>query len=78
MYFVSHYSMTDCCEDRAEAYCRLMTRNSAWHKEQSQVIHKKIEKLKEFMAILDPTYIGNKNNYYYERLQNFLDTYYKD
>ena len=78
MYFVSHYSMTDCCEDRAEAYCRLMTRNSAWHNEQSQVIHKKIEKLKEFMAILDPKYIGNKNNYYYERLQNFLDTYYKD
>jgi hypothetical protein len=74
MYFVSHYSMTDCCEDRAEAYCRLMTRNSNWHNEQSQVIEKKIEKLRNFMKILDPTYIGNNNNYYYERLQKFLDT----
>ena len=74
MYFVSHYSMTDCCEDRAEAYCRLMTRNSNWHNEQSQVIEKKIEKLRNFMKMLDPTYIGNNNNYYYERLQKFLDT----
>ena len=78
MYFVSHYSMTDCCEDRAEAYCRLMTRNSNWHNEQSQVIEKKIEKLRNFMKMLDPTYIGNNNNYYYERLQKFLDTYYND
>ena len=78
MYFVTHYSMTDCCEDRAEAYCRLMTRNSNWHKEQSEVIKKKIEKLRSFMKMLDPTYIGNNNNYYYERLQKFLDTYYND
>ena len=78
MYFVTHYSMTDCCEDRAEAYSRLMTRNSNWHKEQSEVIKKKIEKLRNFMKMLDPTYIGNNNNSYYERLQKFLDTYYND
>ena len=74
MYFVSHYSMTDCCQDRAQVYCRLMTRNTNWYKEQSQVIKKKIEKIRNFMKMLDPTYIGNNNNYYYERLQKFLDT----
>ena len=78
MYFVSHYSMTDCCQDRAQVYCRLMTRNTNWYKEQSQVIKKKIEKIRNFMKMLDPTYIGNNNNYYYERLQKFLDTYYND
>ena len=32
---------------------------------------------KTFMRRHDPNYIGNKNNCYYERLQNFLDRFYK-
>jgi hypothetical protein len=78
MYFVSHYSMTDCCQDRAQVYCRLMTRNTNWYKEQSQVIKKKIEKIRNFMKMFDPTYIGNNNNYYYERLLIYLDIFYND
>ena len=76
MYFVTHYAMSQCCEDRAETYARLMTKNSNWYNEQSKVVKMKLEKLKDFMKKRhDTIYIGNNDNYYYERLQNYLDTY---
>jgi F0F1-type ATP synthase membrane subunit b/b' len=75
--FVTHYSMSQCCEDRAETYCRVMTRNTKWYNKQSKTIINKINKIKDFMRRHDPNYIGNKNNCYYERLQNFLDRFYK-
>ena len=75
--FVTHYSMSQCCEDRAETYCRVMTRNTKWYNKQSKTIINKTNKIKDFMRMHDPNYIGNKNNSYYERLQNFLDRFYK-
>jgi len=78
MYFVSHYSMSQCCEDRAETYSRLMTKTSEWKNELSDVIHKKFKKIEDFMKDHSPNYIGNNQNNYYERLYNFLDWFYQD
>ena len=78
VYFVSHYSMSQCCEDRAEIYSRLMTKNSDWINEQSKPVLKKIEKIKDFMKSHDPKYIGKKSNYFFEKLLNFLDNFYQN
>ena len=78
VYFVSHYSMSQCCEDRAEIYSRLMTKNSDWINEQSKPVLQKIEKIKDFMKSHDPKYIGEKNNGFFENLLNFLDNFYKN
>ena len=78
MYFVSHYSMSQCCEDRAETYSRLMTKTSEWKNEFSDVIHKKFKKIEDFMKVHhSPNYIGKSKNHYFERLQNFLDWFYQ-
>jgi hypothetical protein len=77
-YFVSHYSMSQCCSDRAEIYSRLMTKTSEWKNELSEFIHKKFKKIEDFMKNLSPNYIGINENYYYERLQNFLDFFYQN
>ena len=78
VYFVSHYSMSQCCEDRAEIYSRLMTKNSDWINQQSKPVLKKIEKIKDFMKSHDPKYIGEKSNYFFEKLLNFLDNFYNN
>jgi hypothetical protein len=78
IYFVSHYSMSQCCSDRAEIYSRLMTKTSEWKNELSEFIHKKFKKIEDFMKIHSPNYIGINENYYYERLQNFLDFFYQN
>ena len=33
----------------------------------------KFEKIKDFMKKHSPNYIGNINNHYFERVQNFID-----
>ena len=61
-----------------EIYSRLMTKTSEWKNEESEFIHKKFKKIKEFMKAHSPNYIGINKNYYYERLQNFLDFFYQN
>jgi hypothetical protein len=78
MYFVSHYSMSQCCEDRAEIYGRLMTKTSEWKNELSDVVLKKFKKIEDFMKDHSPNYIGNKKNNYFVRLFNFFDWFYQN
>ena len=55
-----------------------MTKTSEWKEECSLNIHKKFKKIEEFMKAHSPNYIGINKNYYYERLQNFLDFFYQN
>jgi heat shock protein HspQ len=73
IYFVSKTSMKQCCEDRAEIYSKLMTQTSEWENELSKNVQKKLKKIKDFMKKHSPNYIGNINNHYFERVQNFID-----
>ncbi len=78
MYFVSHYSMSQCCEDRAEIYGRVMTKTTEWKNELSENVLKKFKKIEDFMKVHhSPNYIGKSKNHYFERLQNFLDWFYQ-
>ena len=78
MYFVSHYSMSQCCEDRAEIYGRVMTKTSEWKNELSDNVIKKFKKIEDFMKDHSPNYIGKSKNHYFERLQNFFDWFYQN
>ena len=78
MYFVSHYSMSQCCEDRAEIYGRVMTKTTEWKNELSDNVLKKFKKIEDFMKDHSPNYIGNKKNNYFVRLFNFFDWFYQD
>ena len=73
IYFVSKTSMKQCCEDRDEIYSKLMTQTSEWENELSKNVQKKLKKIKDFMKKHSPNYIGNIDNHYFERLQNFID-----
>ena len=78
MYFVSHYSMSQCCEDRAEIYGRVMTKTTEWKNELSKNVLQKFKKIEDFMKDHSPNYIGNKKNNYFVRLYNFFDWFYQD
>ena len=72
IYFVSKTSMKNCYEDKAEIYCKLMTQTSEWKKELSNNVLEKFKKIKDFMKKHSP-FIGDNNNHYFERVQNFID-----
>ena len=72
IYFVSKTSMKNCYEDKAEIYCKLMTQTSEWKKELSNNVLEKFKKIEDFMKKHSP-FIGDSNNHYFERVQNFID-----